>query len=66
MTKRVCVAKGDNASPEVVVPTVGILEGMNLDIEFTWVETGDETAAVLLEDGGTAAWYALIPSGSVT
>ncbi len=45
MTKRVCVTKGDDASPEVVVPTVRILEGMDLDIEFTWAETGDEAAA---------------------
>jgi isocitrate/isopropylmalate dehydrogenase len=39
------VVKGDDASPEVVVPTVQILEGMNLDIEFIRVETGDEAAA---------------------
>jgi len=45
MTKRVCVVKGDDASPEVVVPTVQILEGMNLDIEFVWTETGDEAVA---------------------
>jgi len=45
MTKRVCVVKGDDAAPEVVVPTVQILEGMNLDIEFIRVETGDEALA---------------------
>jgi len=45
MAKRVCVVKGDDASPEVVVPTVQILEGMNLDIEFIRVETGDEALA---------------------
>jgi len=45
MTKRVCVVKGDDAAPEVVVPTVQILEGMNLDIEFIRVETGDEAVA---------------------
>jgi len=42
MTKKVCVVKGDDASPEVVLPTVQILEGMNLDIEFLWPLTGDE------------------------
>ena len=42
MTKRVCVVKGDDAAPEVVVPTVHILDGMGLDIEFVWTETGDE------------------------
>jgi len=42
MTKKVCVVKGDDSSPEVVLPTVQILEGMNLDIEFLWPLTGDE------------------------
>ena len=45
MTKRVCVVQGEDAAPEVVVPTVKILEGMNLDIEFIWTETGDEALA---------------------
>lgn len=45
MTKKVCVVKGDDASPEVVLPTVQILEGMNLDIEFLWSLTGDEALA---------------------
>ena len=42
MAQKVCVVKGDDASPEVVLPTVQILEGMNLDIEFLWPLTGDE------------------------
>lgn len=45
MTKKVCVVKGDDAAPEVVVPTVQILEGMNLDLEFLWPLTGDEAMA---------------------
>jgi isocitrate/isopropylmalate dehydrogenase len=45
LTKKVCVIKGDDASPEVVVPTVQVLEGMGLDIEFTWPLTGDEAVA---------------------
>ena len=45
MTKRVSVIQGEDAAPEVVVPTVQILEGMNLDIEFIWTETGDEAVA---------------------
>jgi isocitrate/isopropylmalate dehydrogenase len=45
MTKKVCVVKGDDASPEVVVPTVRILEQMGLDIEFLWPLTGDEAIA---------------------
>jgi len=45
MTRRVCVVEGDDAAPEVVVPTVHILQKMNLDIEFIWTETGDEAVA---------------------
>ncbi len=45
MTRRVCVVPGDDAAPEVVVPTVQILEKMNLDIEFIRTETGDEAVA---------------------
>ena len=45
MAKRVCVVQGEDAAPEVVVPTVQILEGMNLDVEFIWAETGDEAVA---------------------
>jgi len=40
--KKVCVIKGDDASPEVVLPTVKILEGMKLGIEFLWPVTGAE------------------------
>jgi isocitrate/isopropylmalate dehydrogenase len=42
MTKKVCVIKGDDTSPEFVLPTVDILEGMGLDIGFTWPLTGEE------------------------
>ena len=45
MTSKICVVKGDDSSPEVVVPTVQILEGMNLDIEFLWPFTGEEAIA---------------------
>jgi len=40
--KKVCVIKGDDASPEFVIPTVEILEGMGLGIEFLWPLTGEE------------------------
>jgi isocitrate/isopropylmalate dehydrogenase len=40
--KKVCVIKGDDASPEVVIPTVQLLEGMKLGIEFVWLTTGPE------------------------
>lgn len=40
--KRVCVIKGEDASPEVVLPTVEILEGMKLGLEFIWALTGEE------------------------
>jgi isocitrate/isopropylmalate dehydrogenase len=45
MTKKISVVKGDDAAPEVVVPTVQVLEGMGLDIEFLWPLTGDEAIA---------------------
>jgi isocitrate/isopropylmalate dehydrogenase len=45
MTKKVCVVKGDGVCPEIVAPAVQILEGMGLDIEFLWTETGDESLA---------------------
>ncbi len=40
--KKVCVIKGDDASPEFVIPTVEILEGMGMGIEFLWPLTGEE------------------------
>lgn len=40
--KKVCVIPGDDASPEVVHPTVRLLEGMGLDIQFLWLTTGEE------------------------
>lgn len=40
--KKVCVIQGDDASPEVVIPTVEILEGMKLGIEFLWLTTEEE------------------------
>lgn len=45
MTKKVCVVKGDDASPEVVLPTVQLLEEMDLGIEFLRPLTGDEAIA---------------------
>jgi isocitrate dehydrogenase len=40
--KRVCVIKGDDAAPEVVIPTVRLLERMQLGIEFVGLTTGEE------------------------
>jgi 3-isopropylmalate dehydrogenase len=40
--KKVCVIKGDDASPEFVIPTVELLEGMKQEIEFLWPATGEE------------------------
>jgi isocitrate/isopropylmalate dehydrogenase len=45
MTKKVCVVKGEDASPEVVLPTVQVLEEMDLGIEFLGTVTGDEAIA---------------------
>ena len=41
-TARVCVIPGDDAAPEVVIPTVQLLERMQLGIEFVWLTTGEE------------------------
>ena len=40
MRKKVCVVAGDHAAPEAMWPTVGILEGMGLDVEFSKPLTG--------------------------
>ena len=40
--KKVCVVKGDDASPEVVLPTVKILEEMKLGIDFVHTAVNDE------------------------
>lgn len=45
MSKKVCVIKGDDASPEVVLPTVDILESMTMDIEFIPTAVNDEALA---------------------
>ncbi len=42
MTKYVCVIEGDDAAPEVVRPTVELLEAMELDIEVLLPLTGKE------------------------
>lgn len=42
MSKVVCVIPGDDAGPEVVLPTVDILKHMGLDIEFLWPPAGGE------------------------
>lgn len=45
MTKRVCVVKGDDAAPEVVLPTVEVIDGMKLGIEFVHTAVNDEAMA---------------------
>ena len=42
MARTVCIVKGDDASPEVVVPVAHILGEMDVNIEFLWPVTGDE------------------------
>jgi len=55
VTRKICVVKGDDASPEVVMPTAQIIDGMGLDIEFLWPVTGDEAVARYGEDCPRAA-----------
>jgi len=52
MPKKVCVIKGDDTSPEFVLPTVDILAGMGLDIEFMWPLTGEEAIRKYGEGAG--------------
>ena len=52
MTKKVCVIKGDDTSPEFVLPTVDVLEEMDLDIAFTWPLCGEEAIAKYGEGNG--------------
>ena len=40
MQEKVCVIPGDEAGPEVVMPTVDILKHMNLGLEFLWPPAG--------------------------
>jgi len=43
-SRKVCVVLGDDASPEVVRPTVGVVEKMGLPITFSWAVTGEDAA----------------------
>lgn len=52
MPKTVCVIKGDDTSPEFVLPTVDVVEGMGLGIEFTWPLTGEEAIRKYGEGAG--------------
>ena len=45
MAKRACVIPGDGAAPEAVLPTLGVLQAMKLDIEFSALPTGEEGRA---------------------
>ena len=42
MTKRVCVIPGDDAAPEAVRPAVRVLQGMELDIDYVPLPSGEE------------------------
>ena len=52
MAKKVCVIKGDDTSPEFVLPTVELLEAMGLDMEFVWPLTGEEAMLKYGDDNG--------------
>jgi len=43
--RTVCVVPGDDASPEVVIPTIRVLERMRLPLIFSWADTGDSAVA---------------------
>ncbi len=41
MTKRVCVIPGDDSAPEAVLPALGVLRSMELDIDYSVLPSGD-------------------------
>jgi isocitrate/isopropylmalate dehydrogenase len=45
MTKRVCVIPGDDAAPEAVLPALGVLKSMEMDIGFVELPSGEEGQA---------------------
>lgn len=45
MTKRVCVIPGDDASPEAVLPALGVVRGLELDIDWVVLPSGEEGTA---------------------
>jgi isocitrate/isopropylmalate dehydrogenase len=42
MTKRVCVIPGDDASPEAVLPALAVVKGLELDIDWLVLPTGED------------------------
>ena len=45
MTKRVCVIPGDDASPEAVLPALGVVKSLEADIEWLVLPSGEEGQA---------------------
>lgn len=45
MSKRVCVIPGDDASPEAVLPALGVVKSLELDIDWLVLPSGEEGTA---------------------
>ena len=52
MTKRVCVIPGDDASPEAVLPALGVVKSLEADIEWLVLPSGEEGMALHGEGWG--------------
>jgi isocitrate/isopropylmalate dehydrogenase len=52
MTKRVCVIPGDDASPEAVLPALGVVKSLEADIEWVVLPSGEEGQAQHGDDWG--------------
>jgi isocitrate/isopropylmalate dehydrogenase len=46
VTKRVCVIPGDDASPEAVLPALGVVKALEADIEWLVLPSGEEGSAL--------------------
>jgi isocitrate/isopropylmalate dehydrogenase len=46
MPKRVCVIPGDDASPEAVLPALGVVKSLECDIDWLVLPTGEEGQAL--------------------
>jgi isocitrate/isopropylmalate dehydrogenase len=57
MAKRVVVVEGEDAAPEAVLPSVEVLRGLGLDVEWVWPDVEDMEATRRAIDGSDATLF---------